>query len=209
MSGRSTDLLARKASRLEQSIQQPFIVAASTGTLPAESFARYLLIEESFVKTAVRINAYALYAEPDDAAAGHHAAAINSLLGPQLQYFSTVRAQHVVVGGEQDSILKLASLLSTHVLGAIESHGYAGAVVSMFAAETLYLTWCSRARAHRELAAANDLDEWIRLHTTAEFEAQVASLQHFVDLLDEPDEVLDTLFAGMLVAEDSFHSAAF
>lgn len=208
MSGRASALVARNAHLLEHSIKQPFIVAATEGTLPADAFARYLLIEEAFVKTAVRVNAFALYAEPDDDAAVHHAAAITNLLGPQLRYFSAVRAQHGVAEAEHRSILDRAAVLGTHVLEAVQSHGYAGAVVSMFAAETLYLTWCSRASRHRNLEPASDLDSWILLHTTHEFEGQVGSLHHFIDLLDEPAWVLDELYAGMLGAEDSFHRAA-
>lgn len=110
----------------------------------------------------------------------------------------------------------MANGLSKHVLDCIASDGYAGAIVDMFAAETLYLEWCSRAAASRTLDPEIALDAWIALHITPAFHNQVAALGVFVDRLPvthaeggASDEQLDALFAAMLAAEDTFHDAIY
>ncbi len=52
---RSSDLLARQQSNLAAARAVPFIEDTIGGTLSDEGFRRYLVIEEAFVLTAVKV----------------------------------------------------------------------------------------------------------------------------------------------------------
>ena len=213
---RSHELLARNRDILERSLNGRFITEATESSLAPQHFARYLAIEEQFVKTAVRVSAFTLFTEPNWDSVAHHAATIEDLLGEQLTYFHDVRARHNAAPADIGRAIELSSGLSTYVLGSVSSTGYAGAIVNMFAAETLYLEWCSRAAASRALNPVLDLDAWIALHVSPAFRKQVGVLGAFVEALPETtaegggsDEHLDAWFTAMLGAEDNFHDAIY
>jgi thiaminase/transcriptional activator TenA len=212
---RSAALVERNRGRLEQSLEGRFIREASSATLEPRHFARYLAIEERFVMTAVRVSGFTLFAEPDWASVPHHAATIETLLGEQLDYFQAVRARHGDAAADIERAVDRSNVLSDYVLGSIDAASYTGAIVNMFAAETLYLEWCTRATA-RPLSPALDADSWIALHVTPAFQNQVRALGEFVDRLPTEgstggasDDALDSLFVGMLSAEDEFHDAIY
>jgi thiaminase/transcriptional activator TenA len=213
---RSHALVARNQENLEQCLAGRFIREASDDSLARRAFARYLSIEEQFVKTAVRVSAFTLFAEPEWASISHHAATIEALLGTQLDYFHETRSRHTDVPEDIARAVKQSSVLSDYVLDSISTGGYAGAIVNMFAAETLYLEWCSRAAASRVLNPEMALDAWIDLHVSPAFKEQVRTLGALVDLLPEhkteggaSDDQLDSWFRDMLSAEDSFHDAIY
>jgi thiaminase/transcriptional activator TenA len=217
---RSEALVDRCRERLERSMEVRFVHEASAGTLTEPHFARYLAIEEGFVQTAVRVNAYCLYAEPDWSRVPQHGASVAALLGEQLEYFAGTRPAHADTSEAISRALANAQGLSRYVMRLIESHGYAGAVVSMFAAETLYSEWCAKAARERRLNAGDDVDAWIALHATREFRSQVEAIATLVDALPRgntryasgiggSDEQLELWFSGMLESEDRFHESIY
>lgn len=209
MTGRSAALVARHRDALAASADRPLIRQAVAGTVDPATYARYLAVEEDFVRAATRVQGYCAWTAPTEAAAAHHAEAVASLAREQGAHFARLRPRHPVDPAELPGLLDRAAPLRRRLLTTTSQHGYAGAVVSMLAAETLYLSWCRHAvqgTAFRHAA----VQEWIELHVTPGFAAQVAFLERAVDALD-PAEVadaqLDAWFAGMLRAEDAFHDA--
>ncbi len=217
---RSAHLIEACREHLDRSMTARFVNEARTGTLSNEHFARYLAIEEGFVQTAVRVHAYSLYKEPDWAVVTQHAASIGDLLGEQLDYFERTRAQYGDSAINIRRAVKNSEGLSRYVLEVIESHGYAGAIVSMFAAETLYSQWCATTAAERTLNQHDGVDAWIALHATPAFAQQAAKLASMVDRLPAQinrssrdggasDAQLAAWFTGMLASEDTFHDSIY
>lgn len=204
---RSAELIARQQRNLDAAQRVPFIVESIDGTLRDDHFRRYLVIEEAFVLTAVRILGLVVAESESLDDATDHVASLSNLVGEQREYFAGLREQFPY-DGDTDELIESSSVLSDYALGLARRDGRAAALVAMFAAETLYLSWCRAAldtSADREPA----LQEWIEMHTRPAFVAQVDALAREVDVMNAVDDArLDEWFAGMLAAENEFHNAA-
>ncbi|SNS85953.1 TenA family protein [Rhodococcoides kyotonense] len=205
---RSDELVERQQIALAKSRGVKFIADSIAGTLSDKDFRRYLVIEEAFVLTAVRILGLVVAESESLDDAKDHVVSMSNLVGEQRQYFADLR-EKFPYGGDIDALVAESSVLSTYALGLAREHGRAAALVGMFAAETLYLSWCREALAtgvEREPA----LQDWILMHTEPAFVAQVEALAREVDAMPESidDATLDAWFSGMLQAEDEFHGSA-
>ncbi|AJW41152.1 transcription activator [Rhodococcus sp. B7740] len=204
---RSAELIARQQRNLVAAQRVPFIVESIGGTLRDDHFRRYLVIEEAFVLTAVRILGLVVAESESLDDATDHVASLSNLVGEQREYFAGLREQFPY-DGDTDELIESSSVLSDYALGLARRDGRAAALVAMFAAETLYLSWCRAAldtSADREPA----LQEWIEMHTRPAFVAQVDALAREVDAMNAVDDArLDEWFAGMLAAENAFHNSA-
>jgi thiaminase/transcriptional activator TenA len=204
---RSAELIARQQRNLVAAQRVPFIVESIDGTLHDDHFRRYLVIEEAFVLTAVRILGLVVAESESLDDATDHVVSLSNLVGEQREYFAGLREQFPY-DGDTDELIESSSVLSDYALGLARRDGRAAALVAMFAAETLYLSWCRAAldtSADREPA----LQEWIEMHTRPAFVAQVDALAREVDVMNAVDDArLDEWFAGMLAAENAFHNAA-
>ncbi|OZD85850.1 transcriptional regulator [Rhodococcus sp. 05-339-2] len=204
---RSAELIARQQRNLDAAQRVPFIVESIDGTLRDDHFRRYLVIEEAFVLTAVRILGLVVAESESLDDATDHVVSLSNLVGEQREYFAGLREQFPY-DGDTDELIESSSVLSDYALGLARRDGRAAALVAMFAAETLYLSWCRAAldtSADREPA----LQEWIEMHTRPAFVAQVDALAREVDVMNAVDDArLDEWFAGMLAAENEFHNAA-
>lgn len=204
---RSAELIARQQRNLVAAQRVPFIVESIDGTLRDDHFRRYLVIEEAFVLTAVRILGLVVAESESLDDATDHVASLSNLVGEQREYFAGLREQFPY-DGDTDELIESSSVLSDYALGLARRDGRAAALVAMFAAETLYLSWCRAAldtSADREPA----LQEWIEMHTRPAFVAQVDALAREVDVMNAVDDArLDEWFAGMLAAENEFHNSA-
>ncbi|MGW5449336.1 hypothetical protein [Streptomyces asiaticus] len=80
----------------------------------------------------------------------------------------------------------------------------------LFAAESRYLTWCTRAH-ERGTVPDGAMSAWVALHADQSFRDGVRALAAEVDALpdDIPQERLTRWFTGMLEAEIAFHDAVF
>ncbi|MET8313382.1 TenA family protein [Rhodococcus erythropolis] len=205
---RSSDLLARQQSNLAAARAVPFIEDTIGGTLSDEGFRRYLVIEEAFVLTAVKVLGLVVAESPTLDDAFDHVTSMSNLVGEQREYFAQLRSRFPYAG-DAAALVEESSVLSTHALTLAGEEGRAAALVGMHAAETLYLSWCREAVAvnvQREPA----LQDWVDMHVAPPFVSQVAVLACEVDAMPESvtDEDLDRWFSGMLAAEIDFHNVA-
>ncbi|MFI7169438.1 TenA family protein [Rhodococcoides fascians] len=203
---RSQQLVERQQPNLAAAQQVRFIVESTDGSLSDEDFRRYLVIEEAFVLTAVRILGLVVAESTSLDDASDHVMSMSNLVGEQRAYFAGLR-EKFPFDGNTEELIASSSALSDYALGLAQREGRSAALVAMFAAETLYLSWCRTAltfSTEREPA----LQEWIAMHTRSAFAAQVDALAHEVDRMDAvDDETLDRWFEGMLAAENEFHDA--
>jgi len=204
---RADALVARCTDALDASASAPLLTQLADGTVAGEVFARYLVVERDFVRTAARVAGWCLWQQPEWALAERHAAAVADLVGPQSSYFAAL-AERWPVEGDLGVVLDRAAALRQQVERALVTGGYPAVITSLLAAETLYLRWCSAAAA-TPVDRPDDVQEWIDLHVTPGFRAQVAFLAEVVDTLPAPvtDDELDGWFRAMLAAEDEFHAS--
>lgn len=206
---RAAALLDRQAEVLAAAWGMRFVREATDGTLLADDFARYLLVEEAFVLTAARVLGRIVWESPTWEDVVPHAQSLTNLVGEQRAYFAALRGRWPVPHGTDHGAMRQAAVLSDVVLAQTGKHGRPAALVGMFAAETLYARWCTAAAAH-PAPRDRDLQAWIDLHVSPAFLAQVEALRADVDALDPdvvPDADLDDWFGSTLRAEIVFHDA--
>ncbi|WP_028936354.1 TenA family protein [Pseudonocardia spinosispora] len=203
---RSVRLLETHAADLDRALDMRFVREVTEGTIGDQAFADYLRIEEAFVVTAARVHGYAVWAAPSWDAVHRNGLAVHALVTEQIDYFRDARARWPVPARPGAG----ADRLSDFILGAVETGGYPAAMTALFAAETLYLTWCTRAHATGTVPPG-PIGDWVALHTAPPFRAGVARLADQVDQIPPtvPDDHLDAWFTGMLDAEITFHDAVF
>ena len=204
---RSVNLLARQEDALAAACAVRFIRDATTGHLTDDAFRRYLVIEEAFVLTAVKVLGLVVAESASLEDAADHVNSLANLVGEQRGYFTDLRARFP--WGDTATLVADSSTLSEHALGLARRDGRPATLVGMFAAESMYLRWCRAARQVNAIRAP-ELQEWIDLHTRPGFVTQVKSLAREVDAISEAvgDADLDRWFKGMLTAEIDFHAVA-
>jgi thiaminase (transcriptional activator TenA) len=205
---RSAALIERQQKKLAAAREAKFITDAIDGTLSDGDFRRYLVIEEAFVLTAVRVLGLVVAESESLDDALDHVISLSNLVGEQREYFADLRSRYPYEGDVAELVEK-SSVLSDYALELARARGRAAALVGMFAAESLYLSWCREAMA---VAADREpaLQDWIEMHTQPSFVAQVHGLAREVDAMPDSidDATLDDWFGGMLDAEIAFHDAA-
>ncbi|WP_197536248.1 TenA family protein [Blastococcus saxobsidens] len=205
--------MARQAGALDAACGCRFIRDAVGGTLSDDDFARYLLIEESFVLTAARVLGRVVWDSTTWETLLPSARSLTNLVTDQRSYFGALRDRWPVSEDEATRTAARAAVLSDVVLAQVREGGRPAAVTGMLAAETMYARWCTAAAAAPQAARSRrqpDLQAWIDLHTQPEFLGQVTALEADVDRLGEDvadDGDLDRWFAGVLEAEIAFHDA--
>jgi len=205
---RSQRLLETCSGALDRALDLRFIREVHTGVIGEREYAGYLRIEEDFVETAARLHGLAVWDAPDRAALEHNAAAVHALTTEQTGYFREARAAWPVQPNLSGAALEQAGRLSGFALQAAREGGYAAVMTILFAAETLYLTWCTRA--HNEGSPPpGPIADWVALHARDPFRAGVEALAAQVDRLEPPDLTLTAWFTGMLQAEMVFHDALY
>ncbi|MEW2352897.1 TenA family protein [Spirillospora sp. NPDC029432] len=205
---RSRELVESCSGVLEQALNVRFITEVHKGEVSDETYAGYLLIEEAFVETAARLHGLAVWDAPDRDALERNSAAVHALTTEQADYFRAARAAWPVRAELGEAALARANHLSTFALETARTGGYAAVTTMLFAAETLYLTWCTRA--HEEGAVRpGPIADWVALHAREPFRGGVAALAAQVDRLDRPGSELALWFTGMLKAEIVFHDALY
>jgi thiaminase (transcriptional activator TenA) len=205
---RSARVLAACADALAASADVRFVREATDGTLDDDAFAAYLAIEERFVRTATRVTGYLVWSAPDWPEAAAHARAVGHLVGEQLAWFRTVRGRWPGGPDRVADAVARSGILASHVVGLTGRHGAPAAVTAMFAAETLYAGWCSRAAA-LPVERGSDLRAWIAMHATESCAAGGDGLARAVDAIPAsvPDDLVVGWFRSTLAAEDAFHAA--
>lgn len=205
---RSGRVLAAGAGAMRSALGMRFVREVTDGVIGAQAYANYLLIEESFVRTATRLHGLAVWDAPSWPAVESNARAVHHLVGAQTDYFRAARASWPVPADLSDGQTERSAVLRAHTLGAAREGGYAAVVTCLFAAETLYYTWCAAAHDQGRVPAG-PIADWVALHATDAFKAGVDALASAVDELDATDERLAAWFTGTLEAEIVFHDSVY
>lgn len=205
---RSRRLLDACSATMERALAMRFVQEVGTGAIGDQEYADYLEIEASFVATAARLHGLAVWDAPDWTAMERNARAVHALTTEQADYFRAARAAWPVEA--RPGAAERARILSDFALAAAREGGYGAVTTVLFAAESLYLAWCTRAHAGGG-APSGPIADWVALHATAAFREGVDALARQVDALPEsvPDDLLIRWFGGMLEAEIAFHDAVY
>lgn len=205
----SARLRSRNADIWERTLDMRFVREVTADSLSDEVFARYLLFEREFVDTAARLAGAAVREAPTAEALAGHARSLHALVTDQYAYF-TRALETTGVPEVGPRAQEQAATLTEEVLDAADRWGYPAIVTCVYAAESLYETWC--AAANRTPSARAEVADWVRLHTVEPFTAQVRFLEAETDALEilpETEADLVALFGRVLVAEQRFHDAAY
>ncbi|MFG7946974.1 TenA family protein [Streptomyces cacaoi] len=205
----SARLRSRNAQRWEQALAMRFVREVTDDTVDDDVFARYLLFEREFVDTAARLAGAAVREAPGPRALRGHSDSLHALVTDQYAYF-TKALETTGVPETGPRAHEQASVLTEEALDVADTLGYPGIVTCMYAAESLYATWC--ATADRSPSARPQVADWVHLHTVAPFTTQVRFLEAEVDALEilpETETELTAVFGRFLAAEVRFHDAAY
>lgn len=207
---RSRLLVESCAGTLGRALEMRFVTEVRTGTIGDQAYADYLAIEASFVETAARLYGLAIWDAPGWAAIQRTTEALHALTTEQADYFAAARAAWPVPARLDDDAARRAGGLSRFAMEAAGEGGRPAVMTVLFAAETLYLTWCARARSEGRVPPG-PIADWVTLHTTASFRAGVEALASEVDRVPASisDERLASWFTGTLDAEVAFHDAVY
>jgi thiaminase/transcriptional activator TenA len=207
---RSRRLLSRQAGTLDRALGMRFVREVGAGTISDQAYANYLQVEADFVRTAARLHGFAAWAAPSWASVCRNGLALHALVTEQTDYFRAARAAWPVPARLTESAAGRAERLADFALSAARTGGYPAIMTVLFAAETLYLTWCTRARQTGSVPPG-PLRDWVDMHAAEPFRAGVDALAEQVEEIPSavPDGQLDTWFSGMLDAEIAFHDAVF
>ncbi|MFE2030182.1 TenA family protein [Streptomyces hygroscopicus] len=205
---RSERLLKAAAPTMERALTMRFVTEVTAGTISDADYADYLEIEAGFVETATRLHGLAVWGAPDRTALERNARAVHALTTSQADYFREARAAWPVPA--RPGAARRAEVLSRYALDVARDGGYPAVMTMLFAAESLYLTWCTRAQ-ERGTVPSGAIAAWVSLHADQAFRDGVRALAAEVDALPEkvPQELLLRWFTGMLEAEIDFHDAVF
>lgn len=187
-----------------------FVREVGAGTISDQAYANYLRVEADFVRTAARLHGFAAWSAPSWASVCRNGLALHALVTEQTDYFRAARADWPVPARLTESAAGRAGRLADFALSAASTGGYPAIMTVLFAAETLYLTWCTRAQQTGSVPPG-PLRDWVALHAAEPFRAGVDALAEQVEEIpsDVPDGQLDSWFSGMLDAEIAFHDAVF
>jgi len=207
---RSAQLLSAQAKALDRALAMRFVREVHAGTISDQAYANYLYLEAGFVVTAARLHGFAAWDAPSWPAVRRNGVALHALVTEQAEYFRAARAGWPVPAKLGAAASRRAHRLSKFALDAARAGGYPAIMTVLFAAETLYLTWCTRANQAGSVPPG-PVRDWLALHAAEPFRAGVAALAEQVDLIPPTvaDPTLAEWFGGMLEAEIAFHDAVF
>jgi thiaminase/transcriptional activator TenA len=205
-------MLRENAEVFARMVNHRFVQDIAAGRLPAEVFDRYLVIEGSFVDTAIAIFAFATAKAEGIDTQRRLIAVLDALANEQVAYFERVLAERGIAPSRAALTAPGVTAFRDGMLRIAETGTYADIATAMFAAEWMYWTWSRSAAA----AAIQDphLRDWVALHVAPDFEAQAGWLKSEVDrageALDDAGRVrLVQLFGKVQELEIRFHDEAY
>ena len=215
MTDRFTDRLRDHATGPWTRMQaHRFVVAIEEDRLPEPVLRRYLVNEYAFVETAITIFGYALVKAPDIDARRAILPILCGLAENQIDYFERafIALDMPPVEWKSAALPPKAAMLRDGMLGYAAHGGFAEITTAILAAEWTYQTFCDRAA--RSTISNPVLKDWVDLHTSPAFAAQVGWLRTTVDdlaagLQDARRHRLKNVFATALELEVHFHDAPF
>jgi thiaminase (transcriptional activator TenA) len=210
----SEQMRAQAKLAWDAAIGHRFFREVANDTIDDRVFASYLNIEYRFVDWAASALGCAVAKAPSFRERRRLAIGLYGLVTDQEQFF--------VTAFDRMGISKEAEVdwpPATHCaplrdlfLGVAASEGYEEILSCVLAAEWMYLTWCSMADGTPSVRPV--VREWVALHASAAFADQVAWVRSEIDaraprLSAARRSRLVALFEQVLVAEISFHGAAY
>ena len=200
-------LRVNNKNRWTMMLNHRFIREMETDTILNAVFERYLYNEHAFVRSAIRIFAYALAKTTEVDDQNRIVKIVYALATEQDQYFHKTYQAMGLDFREPMPLGEKALLLSEEAIGIAESGTFLEILASMLAAEWMYLTWCEAAAIGK---ATGVKKAWIDLHVAIGFRDQVAWLTRRVNELGmkAPSDIQDACsrhFGNMLDWEIAFH----
>ena len=194
--------------------QSRFVTDIENDRLNLDVFKRYLAFENQFVETAIVIFGYLLVKAPNLETRQRLVKILEALSGDQIAYF---RNAFVALGMEEAEWKGIyapppvAAFRDGMLLAA--AHGtYIEGIAVMFAAESMYFTWCDRAA--QKTVTNPELRHWVDLHAAPDFRAQAEWLRVQIDeaghsMTAEARTSVRLIFQHALELEIGFHDAAY
>lgn len=136
-------LLRSQADRWRSIVTHPFVVATGEGTLPAETFDRWIVADHHFVVAFRRFVGHLVAIAPDEPARDLLAGVFGPLQA-ELELFRTYAAHRALDLAAEPGPVTLA--YNAYLL-ALPSDGWSVAVTALFGAEKAYFDAWSAARA--------------------------------------------------------------
>ena len=198
-------------NRWNSMLNHRFIREMGTDTILNTVFECYLYNEHAFVRSAIRIFAYALAKTTEVDDQDRIVKIVYALATEQDQYFHKTYQAMGLNYREPMPAGENALLLSEGAIGIAESGTFLEILSTMLAAEWMYLTWCEAAASGK---ATGVKKAWIDLHVDNGFRDQVAWLTRRVNELGmvAPSDIQDACsrhFGNMLDWEIAFHDAPY
>jgi thiaminase/transcriptional activator TenA len=157
---------------MERALAMRFVEEVTAGRIGAADYADHLEIEAAFVETAARFHGLAVWDAPGWTATQRNAPAVHARTTEQADYFRAARAVWPVPS--RPYAARRAGVLSEFALATARDGGYPAVMTVLFAAESLYLTW--RTRAHeRDDVPTGAIADWVSLHAGEAFRAGVSA----------------------------------
>jgi len=210
----SEQMRAQAKGAWDAAIGHRFFREVANDTIDDRVFARYLKIEYGFVDCAASALGYAVAKAPSFRERRRLAIGLYGLVTDQEQFFVTAFDRMGISKEAEVDLLPATHCAPLHdlFLSVAASEGYEEILSCVLAAEWMYLTWCSMADGTP--SARPVVREWVALHAGGAFADQVAWVRSEIDaraprLGATRRSRLVALFEQVLVAEISFHGAAY
>lgn len=196
-------------------VEHRFVTELGGGTLDDDAFRRYVVQDYAFVDALAGAIGRAVGDAPDTAAERRLATFLNTVVGPEDDYFERAfDALDVPESDRESPTLARPTRSFEHLLGhASRAGGYAETLAVLVPVEWVYLTW---ARDAREGPGTDRfyLDEWTAMHATDEFAALVEWLRDQLDAeaaaaSDRRRDRIERLFVDAVELEVAFFDAAY
>jgi thiaminase/transcriptional activator TenA len=195
-------------------IDHRFFREVASDSVEDRVFERYLRVEYGFVDCAAIVLGYAIAKAPSFAERRRLSLGLHGLVMDQEGFFVAAFERLGTAASSRKGLPpnRQSSPLHDVFLDAARNESYEEILACILAAEWMYLTWCSSA--NRRPSSRGYIRDWVALHAGGAFAEHVAWVRSEIDarapaLPPDRQARLQSLFAEALLAEISFHDAAY
>lgn len=209
---RTSSALAVSAGReeLRQAYEMRFVREIGNGNMNDKPFLQYLHFESEFIDIAAQMLGAAIRLAPSQDAIIVHAKSLYALVTDQREFFRKAFRSYGDPPQPSAASQELGQRLGDWGISLVRSGTYSQLVTFMYATEYFYFNWCSKVGSLSEEERV--VHEWVQLHVTPEFRAQVEFLAMEVDQLETADtsqDEIDRVFRQTIQMEVDFHEAVY
>jgi thiaminase/transcriptional activator TenA len=195
-------------------LQHRFFRDVASDAVDDRVFERYLRVEYGFVDCAAIVLGYGVAKAPSFIERRRLASGLYGLTTDQENFFAAAFERIGTPPASRTGLPPNAQSAPLHdvFLSVAKNEGYEEILTCIVAAEWMYLTWCSSA--DRTPSSRDHVRDWVALHAGGAFADHVFWVRSEIDarapvLPPERQARLRSLFARVLLAEISFHDAAY